>query len=57
MIETNRRITLTVLVHVAKGGGDSICAGVGLGGTLSTTLAHPIGSRKIAHGQVTDHDK
>jgi hypothetical protein len=57
VIETNRRITLTVLVHVAKGGGDSICAGVGLGGTLSTTLAHPIGSRKIAHGQVTDHDK
>ncbi len=31
------------------------CAGVGLGGTLHTTLARPVAGRKIAHGKVTDH--
>ena len=53
---TSSSVTLTVLVHVVKGGGGSICAGVGLGGSLATTLAHPIGHRTIAHGKVTDHD-
>jgi hypothetical protein len=56
VVETSSSVTLTVLVHVVKGGGNSICAGVGLGGTLSTTLAHPIADRTIAHGKVTDHD-
>jgi hypothetical protein len=56
VVETSSSVTLTVLVQVVKGGGGSICAGVGLGGTLSTTLAHPIGRRAITHGKVTDHD-
>jgi hypothetical protein len=54
VVETKHTITLTVLVHVVKARGSSICVGVGLGGTLSTTLAHPVGNRKIAHGKVTD---
>lgn len=55
VVETKHTIRVTVLVHVVKAGGSSICAGVGLGGTLSTTLAHPVGNRKIAHGKLTDH--
>lgn len=55
--QTNSAVTLTVLVHVVKAGGNSICAGVGLGGILSTKLAHPVGAAKLAHGKVTDHDK
>jgi hypothetical protein len=50
-------VTLTVHVHVVKGGGNAICAGVGLGGTLSTTLASPVGSRQVLHGKVTDRDR
>jgi hypothetical protein len=55
--ETNSAVTLRVLVHVLKGGGNSICAGVGLGGTLSTTLAHLLAGRRLTHGKVTDHDQ
>jgi len=55
-IETSTSVTLTVLVHVVKAGANSICAGVGLGGTVSTTLTDPVGTRKILHGTVTDHD-
>jgi hypothetical protein len=56
-VETSTAVTLTVLVHVVTGGGNTICAGVGLGGTLTVTLAHPVGSRKILHGRVTDRDR
>ena len=37
VVQTSSSVTLTVLVHVVKGGGGSICAGVGLGGSLTTT--------------------
>jgi hypothetical protein len=56
-LETSSSVTLTVQVHVVKGGGNSICAGVGLGGTLSTMLASPVGSRQIRRGKVTDRDR
>jgi hypothetical protein len=57
VIETASTVALSVLVHAAKEGGHTICAGVGLGGTLSATLPQPIGTRKIAHAVVTDHDE
>ncbi len=56
VIETSASVTLTVLIHVLKAG-NAPCAGVGLRGTISTTLAHPIGDRKLVHGTVTDHDR
>jgi hypothetical protein len=56
-LETISSVTLTVQAHVVKGGGNSICAGVGLGGTVSTTLAGPVGSRQIRSGKVTDRDR
>lgn len=56
-IATPHAVTIAVIARVAKAGPGSICAGVGLGGTLSTTLAHPIAGRTIKHATVTDHDR
>jgi hypothetical protein len=50
-------VILSVEVHVNTGNRSTACAGVGLGGTLAATLAHPIGDRRILHGRVTDHDR
>lgn len=55
--QASNSITLTVLLHVVKDGGGTICAGVGLAGRASATLNHPIGSRRLLHGKVTDHEK
>lgn len=55
-VGTPTTVTLTVEVHVNMGG-TAPCAGVGLGGTLSTTLARPVGDRRIRHGRVTDRDR
>jgi hypothetical protein len=55
-VETPSAVTLMVLVHVVKAGQGILCAGVGLGGTLSTTLASPLGHRSLVHGVVTDRD-
>ncbi len=57
--QASNSITLTVLLHVVKDGGGMICAGagVGLAGRASATLNRPIGSRRLLHGKVTDHEK
>ena len=55
--QASNSITLTVLLHVVKDGGGTICAGVGLAGRASATLNRPIGSRRLLHGKVTDHEK
>ena len=55
-VATATTITISVEVHVNRGG-TGLCAGVGLRGTLSTTLAQPVGDRRIRHGRVTDHDR
>lgn len=60
-VQTSAAVTLTVLARVANTSPArvtttspaSACAGVALGGTLSTTLARPIGSRKLVHGPVS----
>lgn len=54
VIETARSITIRVLVHTVQVSGSTICAGVGLGGTLSTTLSQPLANRRVLHGLVTD---
>jgi hypothetical protein len=56
-VETRTTVTLTVEVHVNTGGRGVICAGVGLGGSLSRTLLHPVGGRRIRHGRVTDRQR
>jgi hypothetical protein len=55
--ETSQTITVRVLVHVVTAGPGTLCAGVGLGGTLSTTLPDPVGGRRILHGPVTDQER
>jgi hypothetical protein len=58
VVETTRSTTIRVLVHVVMAGEGGFCAGVGLGGTLSTTLGHPVaGGRRILHGLVTDSER
>jgi hypothetical protein len=52
-----RAVTIAVIARVARAGVSSLCAGVGLQGTLSTTLTSPIAHRAIRHAAVTDHDK
>jgi hypothetical protein len=54
---TSRMITLAVIARVARATGSQVCAGVGLGGTLSIDLQHPIDKRIIKHAAVTDHDR
>lgn len=55
--ETSRSITIRVLAHIVMAGQGAACAGVGLSGTLSTTLRHPIAGRRIVHGVVTDRQR
>jgi hypothetical protein len=55
-VETPRAVTLMVLVRVVTAEQGLACAGVGLAGTLSTTLASPLGHRSLVHGVVTDRD-
>jgi hypothetical protein len=55
--QTNGAVTLAVVIHVVTATGGELCAGVGLGGTLSVTLARPLGDRPLSHAHVTDHDR
>ena len=57
VVETSRSITIRVLVHVVMANEGTACAGVGLGGTLSTTLRQPVAGRRILHGLVTDRER
>ena len=57
VVETSRSITIRVLVHVVMANEGTVCAGVGLGGTLSTTLRQPVAGRRILHGLVTDRER
>jgi hypothetical protein len=57
VVETGRTVTLGVLIQVVKAENNVACAGVALGGTVSTKVAYPLGQRKLAHGVVTDHDR
>jgi hypothetical protein len=56
-VETSSAVTLMVLVHVVRAASGVPCAGVGLGGVVSTTLSSPLGQRKLVHGVVTDRDR
>jgi hypothetical protein len=53
LVQTRDAVTLTVHIDAAKVGSTSPCAGVALAGTLSTTLALPLGNRKLLHGPVS----
>jgi hypothetical protein len=57
VVETTRSVTIRVLVHVVMAGDGGFCAGVGLGGTLSSTLRELVGGRRILHGLVTDNER
>lgn len=57
VVEMARSITIRVLVHVVAANAGTVCAGVGLGGTLSTTLRHRVAGRRILHGVVTDRER